>query len=47
MRRAIDTHVPRARPDHDLLVAMLGAFVSPPPAAGGEGAARRGGRRRG
>jgi len=47
MRRAIDTHVPRVRPDHDLLVAMLGAFVSPPPAAGGEGAARRGGRRRG
>lgn len=48
MRAAIDTHVRRERPDNDLLVAMLGAFVSPPPAAGGEGAAaRRTGRRRG
>jgi 5-methyltetrahydrofolate--homocysteine methyltransferase len=47
MRTAIDTHVRRARPDHDLLVRMLGAFVSPPPTGGGESAAaRRSGRRR-
>ncbi|MFO0294597.1 MAG: betaine--homocysteine S-methyltransferase [Rhodospirillales bacterium] len=48
MRAAIDTHARRRRPDNDLLVRMLGAFVSPPPADGGEGAAaRRAGRRRG
>ncbi len=48
MREAIDTHVRRARPDHDLLVAMLGALVSPPAAPQAEGGGgRRAGRRRG
>jgi 5-methyltetrahydrofolate--homocysteine methyltransferase len=48
MRHAIDTHARRARPDHDLLVSMLGAFVSPPAAPQGEGGGgRRAGRRRG
>jgi 5-methyltetrahydrofolate--homocysteine methyltransferase len=47
MRRALDAHVPRPRPDLDLLVSMLGPFVSPPAAPGREGAARRSTRRRG
>jgi 5-methyltetrahydrofolate--homocysteine methyltransferase len=47
MRAAIDGHVRRPRPDHDLLVTMLGAFVAPPATAGRDAAARRSGRRRG
>jgi 5-methyltetrahydrofolate--homocysteine methyltransferase len=47
MRRALDAHVPRPRPDLDLLVSLLGPFVSPPAAPGREGAARRSTRRRG
>ena len=47
MRHAIDAHVPRPRPDLDLLVSLLGPFVSPPAAPGREGAGRRPSRRRG
>lgn len=47
MRAAVDGHVPRQRPDHDLLVRMLGAFVSPPANPDAGSGARRSGRRRG
>ncbi|MBL8700025.1 MAG: betaine--homocysteine S-methyltransferase [Alphaproteobacteria bacterium] len=47
MRAALDGHVRRERPDLDLLVRMLGAFVAPPPRPDPNAAPRRTGRRRG
>lgn len=47
MREAVDGHVRRERPDLDLLVRRLGAFVSPPAKADPGAGTRRSGRRRG
>lgn len=47
MRKAVDTHTPRKRPDLDLLVSRLGPLVSPPASPDRDGAPRRGNRRRG
>lgn len=47
MRDALDVHVRRERPDLDLLVAMLGAFVSPPAKIDPNAPPRRSPRRRG
>lgn len=47
MRRALDTHVPRPRPDVATIVSEIGPLVSPPRAESGVGDRRPGRRRRG